>query len=74
MSDLGSLLPPGLAMLPALSALDVASMLCGAATGRQEDVFSWLAADQQLAPATSAACDDSEFLGMCAAFGLLACP
>jgi hypothetical protein len=58
--------------LPALDASSVASILCGAASGREEDVLSWLAADPLPSLASGAACDDEELLALCTAFGLLA--
>ena len=67
MTDLCSQLPA--MALPALDQVTLASMLSSAAFGGPEDVISWLAADQQ--PTAVCHCDDSEFVAMCAAFGLL---
>jgi hypothetical protein len=55
--------------MPACDEASAASMLCGAARGAPEDVFSWLMADQE--PAEQPACSDNDFLEMCTAFGLL---
>ena len=68
MSDIASQLH-AMAM-PALDQRTMTCMLCTAASGPPQDVISWLAVDQH--PAASS-CDDSEFLAMCTAFGLLDC-
>ncbi len=68
MSDIGSQLH-AMAM-PAVDQLTMDSMLSSAASGAPEDVFSWLAAKQN---PTASSCDDSEFLALCTAFGLLEC-
>jgi hypothetical protein len=68
LSDIGSQLH-GMAM-PAVDQVTMTSMLCTAASGPQEDVLSWLAADKH---PTASSCNDSEFFAMCTAFGLLDC-